>query len=241
MSLAKFWTELNDATIGSPRYWDIAIQNRSIWLELAPIIAAHAAGEILDIGAGRLAWRGALRASAVTYTSADMIRSHPELDVVADLTGELPWPTASFDTLFCCSVLEHLLDFDRALAEMHRILRPGGKLILSVPFLYYRHGDPYDYFRFTGYALKELARRHAFDLLKIESTGGPGEIVINPASIFLNVVWYRLGLSVLISPTTRLLTVLSGWLDRKLDRDHRYATNHIAVMVKRERAEGRSS
>ncbi len=233
MSLMKLWSELNDATIGSSKYWDIAIQNRSIWLDMSPVISGHAAGSVLDIGAGRLAWRQALKAKATSYLSADMVRAHPELDIIADLTGELPWDTASFETVFCCSVLEHLLDFDRALAEMRRILRPDGVLILAVPFMFYRHGDPYDYFRFTNLALMRLAERHDFSLIELKPSGGLGEIIMNPMSIVLSVCLYRIGLKGLIAPFTRSLTAISRWLDRKLDGDSRYATNHIVVLRKK--------
>lgn len=233
MNIGVTWTKLNDVTIGSPRYWEIAIQNRSIWLDLAPIIDAHTKGNVLDIGAGRLAWRQALKAKAARYESADMVRTHPDLDVIADLTGDLPWASVSFETIFCCSVLEHLLDFDRALSEMHRILKPDGVLILTVPFLFYRHGDPYDYFRFTNLALIRLAERHQFELVDLKPSGGLGEIVLNPFSIVLSASLYRLGLIRVIGPINRVLTAVSRWLDRKIDKDRRYATNHIAVLRKR--------
>lgn len=229
----KHWAALNDATIGTAKYWNIAIQNRSFWLDMAPIISAFVADSVLDIGAGRLAWRSALKAKAGAYTSADMTREHPELDMVADLTKELPWPSGTYATLFCCSVLEHLLDFDRALSEMRRVLRSDGHLILSVPFLYYRHGDPYDFYRFTKFAIAHLAEKHDFEQIALVATGGLAEMVLNPISMAMNVIAHYLRLPFLISPTTRILTALARAADRRIDPGHRFATNHIVVLKKR--------
>lgn len=228
--LQENWTRLNDAMIGTPAYWDLAIQNRSFWLDMEPIITAFAAGETLDIGAGRLAWRQVLRSRATRYVSADMFREHPDLDVIADLTQRLPWDDALFSTIFCCSVLEHLVDFEKAIGEMRRVLKPGGCLILAVPFMYYRHGDPHDYFRFTQFALKHLADKFQFNIRQLQATGGLAEITLNPLSIFLSSVCFRCGLTGAIKPMTRLMTGLSRWLDHRLDAHHRFATSHIIVL-----------
>lgn len=228
--LAEGWQRLNDRTIGSARYWSIALQNRSFYLDMAPLIARYVGGDVLDLGAGRLAWRTTLRPFARSYTSADLVRCHDELDHLVDLTQTLPFADHSYDTVFCCSVLEHLFDYERAMAEMARILRPGGRLVLSLPFLFYRHGDPDDYFRFSPYAIRRLAERHGLAVTVLHPQGGVIEGPLNLASMALSALLLRLGLSGLIPAVTWTLCTLARALDLRADPERRFAQNHIAVL-----------
>lgn len=88
------------------------------------------------------------------YTGADM-RPGPGVDVVADVES-LPWPDASFGTVLALSTFEHVRRFWRGLDEVHRVLRPGGALLICCPFHFHIHAYPSDYWRFTPEALKLL-------------------------------------------------------------------------------------
>jgi SAM-dependent methyltransferase len=76
-------------------------------------------------------------------------------DVVADAHA-LPFPDASFELVLCTEVLEHLVNPPQAIAEMYRVLTPGGTLILTTRFVYPLHDAPHDYFRFTRFGLEKL-------------------------------------------------------------------------------------
>ena len=76
-------------------------------------------------------------------------------DVVAD-AHKLPFKDHEFSLVLCTEVLEHLRDPRAAIAEMRRVLRPGGTLILTTRFVYPLHDTPHDYWRFTKYGLEEL-------------------------------------------------------------------------------------
>ncbi len=77
------------------------------------------------------------------------------VDIVASVY-ELPFPDEHFDVVLCMSVLEHLEDPRRGITEMRRVLRPGGRIIVSVPFLFPMHDAPGDFWRFTKYGLRAL-------------------------------------------------------------------------------------
>ena len=85
------------------------------------------------------------------------IRPGPGVDRVASVY-ELPFPDDRFRNVLCMSVLEHLEDPACAIAEMHRVLTPGGRIIVSVPFLFPIHDAPGDYWRFTKFGLRHLFR-----------------------------------------------------------------------------------
>lgn len=125
-------------------------------------------GWLLDIGAGE-GWLRASLAPGWHYVAFD----HPEVgrtwygarpDVCGDAAA-LPFGDASFDAVALLEVVEHLERFDLALAEVDRVLRPGGVLLYSVPFLYPVHDAPRDFQRMTIHGLRELAKRFGWEVL----------------------------------------------------------------------------
>ena len=114
-------------------------------------------GRVLDVG-GRNAdspggrWIRMLSVGGGTIVSTDIAPEHGP-DVVDDIARSA-LPDASFDGIFCISILEHVPDYRAAVGHMRRILAPGGEILLYVPFCYPFH-DRTDHHRFT---FTELAR-----------------------------------------------------------------------------------
>jgi SAM-dependent methyltransferase len=96
---------------------------------------------------------------------------------LCDLNRPIPLPDASFDTILFSDVLEHLYRPREAVAEIARLLRPGGKLLLNVPFFYWLHEAPHDYFRYTCFALERLASDAGLTPLVLEPLGGAPEVL----------------------------------------------------------------
>jgi len=86
--------------------------------------------------------------------SGDIAR-YPALDLQMDAHA-LPFADASFGVVLCTEVLEHCHSPHQVIAEFYRVLRPGGKLILTTRFMFPIHDAPHDYFRFTKYGLQLL-------------------------------------------------------------------------------------
>lgn len=98
-------------------------------------------------------------------------------DIVGDI-HDIPLKNESIDAIFCLAVLEHVEDPFKAVSEMHRVLKPGGKILIYVPFLYYYHaheGYYKDYWRYTYDGLEVLARK--FSQYEIQSVRGRFETV----------------------------------------------------------------
>jgi SAM-dependent methyltransferase len=89
-----------------------------------------------------------------SYVGID-IRPGPGVDQVADVEC-LPHADGSVGTVLCLSTLEHVQRFWRAFDELHRVLRPDGVLVISVPFNIRIHNHPSDYWRFTPEAVDLL-------------------------------------------------------------------------------------
>jgi SAM-dependent methyltransferase len=84
---------------------------------------------------------------------------------------DLPFEDATFDAVVCQAVLEHVLDPPRVVAEMHRVLRPGGLLYAEIPFMQQVHEGAYDLTRYTYVGQRRLFRR--FDELASGPVCGP--------------------------------------------------------------------
>ena len=99
------------------------------------------------------------------------------LDVICDLKYNLPFNNGVFDTIILSSVLEHVAEPATLWREMARILTKGGKILMNVPFYYQLHETPYDYYRFTEYALRRFAESSGFKVILLKTTGGFPEII----------------------------------------------------------------
>lgn len=101
----------------------------------------------------------------------------------------LPFKAATFDVVLFSEVLEHLADPQLALVEIARVLKPGGKLILTTPFLYMMHEIPFDHFRFTSFGLVGLLGRAGLNVDDVRHRGtviavavAVGEFLVRGAS-----------------------------------------------------------
>jgi SAM-dependent methyltransferase len=140
-------------------------------------------GRLLDLGCGNqpfAGWYGPLADEVVPVDAAPI----PGVRQV-DLGARLPFADASFDTVLCTQVLEHVDGIEVAAAEIARVLRPGGHALVTVPFLYPTHEAPYDFQRLTHLGLASLARRHGLEVLDVEAQGGPGMLVAHHAVLAL--------------------------------------------------------
>lgn len=110
------------------------------------------------------------------------IESFYNVDLVGD-AHDLPLNDNSVDTVICNAVLEHVHDPYRVAAELKRVLKPGGYLYAEMPFMFFFHGYPNDYTRFTQEGMRRLFGE--FDDMKIGISGGPMSALLQTANIVL--------------------------------------------------------
>lgn len=97
----------------------------------------------------------------------------------------LPFPEKSFDGVISTQVLEHVSDPRNLLAEMYRVIKPGGGLVLSLPFVWPEHEEPYDFLRFTSFGITELLRQSGFDVESIVKDTGAIEALAVALNVYI--------------------------------------------------------
>ncbi|MFZ3020310.1 MAG: class I SAM-dependent methyltransferase [Minisyncoccia bacterium] len=126
---------------------------------------------VLDIGGKKTNKRGLFdigQSSAnVKYVNIDRT-SDP--DIVSDASN-IPLPDNSFDIVIMGELLEHVPEPKSVLNEAYRLLHSGGIALITVPFLYPVHADPYDFGRYTDYFWQESLKKIGFKNLKVERQG----------------------------------------------------------------------
>jgi len=139
-------------------------------------------------------------------------------DLVGDI-HDIPLPDNALDAVICISVLEHIEQPQKALDEIHRVLKDGGQCLLYAPFLYSYHareGDYHykDYFRYSKDGLMYLARRFS-------------NIELVPVMLFFETWLYLLP-----HPLCRYFAPLGRALDKLFPSRGNQTSGHYAYFVK---------
>jgi SAM-dependent methyltransferase len=128
------------------------------WLnEVVSSIPSSEKNVVLSVGAGGDVSELIGRRIGARVTEVDIDPARKP-DIVADVCDMNMFADQSVDVIFMVEVLEHVKTPQRALDEMHRVLKPGGRLFLSTPFILPIHDAPYDFYRYTQFGLAHLCR-----------------------------------------------------------------------------------
>lgn len=164
----RFWRASSDIR-------EVGVGSRLIADAVARIYGAqlplHARGRLLDLGCGQVPLYGVYRTLVHEVTCVDW-SDGPHIDRCCDLAEPLPYADASFDTVILSDVLEHVPDPALVWREMARVLAPEGKVIMSVPFFYWVHAHPHDFYRYTNFALERFVRINGLSLVALQPLGG---------------------------------------------------------------------
>lgn len=139
-------------------------------------------GRIVDVGAGQSPWRE-LAADCeylgVDVETADMFGMQRRPGILYYDGIRIPVANASVDHVLTSEVLEHVPDENLFMADIARVLRPGGSLILTVPWSARLHHLPNDFRRLTPSGLAALLDKHGFVDIKIEERGSAVAVIAN--------------------------------------------------------------
>lgn len=147
-------------------------------------------GKLLDVGCGVKPYKQLILDHSNTKEYIGMDLSHS--DIYTDTNPEILWdgyniPLADnvIDSALITEVLEHCPEPVKVLKEVHRVLKPGAPISFSVPFLWYLHETPWDFYRYTPFALKHIFEESGFELEILETYGSNDAAFLHTYFIWL--------------------------------------------------------
>lgn len=143
-------------------------------------------GAVLDVGCGRKPYRHLV--PAARYVGVDLdtpeLREMGQADVFYD-GRVLPFADGGFDGVLCSQVLEHVFTPAAFLAEIRRVLRPDGLLLLTTPFAWDEHSQPHDFGRYSSFGLASVLAEAGFEVLEQRKTCADGRALVQLAAAYL--------------------------------------------------------
>ena len=192
----------------------------------------YAQGNLLDLGCATKPWKPLFEPFISTYIGLDHLQSlHPlhQVDIVASVyhTGI---QDNLVDTVLSTAVLEHLECPQDALNEMYRVLKPGGKAILTVPLFWHLHEQPRDFFRYTEFGLAHLCSQAGFEIVEIKPLAGFIVTFFQELVYFLN----RLRRNYLNLPVLGLQAIIQrlAYFLNRWDRSYEFTWMYLVIAQK---------
>lgn len=202
--------------------------------ELAPAIK----GTVLDFGCGSKPYESTFT-GAREYWGVDVVTGphnhrNSRIDVIYD-GSRLPFKESRFDAAVSFEVLEHVPESNRMFSELLRVLKPGGLLLLSVPFAWNEHETPYDFRRYTSFGIQRELEVQGFSVLSVRKTTS---FILTVSQLFIAyVVQHVLPRRPLLREISQLvfvfpLNVVSLLLDLLFPRRWDYFCNTVVLAQK---------
>jgi SAM-dependent methyltransferase len=195
-------------------------------------------GTMLDLGCGTKPYRQQF-VNVEKYIGLDVAQSgnhegKSNVDVFYD-GKTIPFENNSIDGVFSSETFEHIFNLEEVLSEIRRVLKKDGLLLATCPFFWPEHEAPYDFARYTSFAIKDLLIRNGFEIVSYEKTGNFFVAMLQLWALYLNNFINRIPLLnslffiVFITPIFVLGTMLNKVLPAFMKRKDLYLNNVIVA------------
>jgi SAM-dependent methyltransferase len=198
------------------------ISRRGLLREVSAL-SRMVSGSVLDIGCGEKPYERLFHCDKYVgmELGSCLNRQTKKADIFYD-GKHIPAKDNFFDSVVMFEVLEHVFNADGLLKEVRRVLKPGGLLLMSVPFIWDEHEQPYDWGRYSSFGLNALVSRNEFKVLKQQKSVTGIAVVFQLLNAYLDKLkmmrrWY---VRLLISISVIFLVNLIGQILKNLLPDN---------------------
>ncbi|MES1224507.1 MAG: methyltransferase domain-containing protein [Bacteroidota bacterium] len=150
-------------------------------------------GKMLDFGCGSKPYASLFKVDeyiGVDFENEGHSHVNEQIDIFYD-GKTIPVPDNFFDSALSSEVFEHVFNLEEVLKELHRVLKPGGNLLITCPFVWKEHEVPNDFARYTHYALQHLFAKNGFEVIVKDKSGSFVEVLFQLQVLFFYDNWYR--------------------------------------------------
>jgi len=158
-------------------------------------LAPKLSGKLIDFGCGRKPYENLFRVDqyiGIDIETTGHDHKNSRVDVYYD-GKTIPFADESFDALFFSEVLEHVFNVDEVLTEISRVLKPGAKALITVPFSWNEHEIPYDFGRYTSFGVQHLLKEKDFEILEYRKSGHYSRVLFQLSSLYFFEMFKRFG------------------------------------------------
>jgi SAM-dependent methyltransferase len=193
-------------------------------------------GRLLDVGCGSKPYRSLFNVSE--YIGLDIDSPITRRLAVADVLYDgqkFPFDDNDFDVILCNQVLEHVFNPADFLNEIYRVLKPGGKLLLSVPFVWDEHEQPWDYARYSSFGLVVLLQRSGLKIIEHRKLGADVSAIFQLANAYLFKItqnWPRPVIHVLTASVMAVITIFGVIGSRLFPENPDLYLDHVVLAEK---------
>lgn len=199
---------------------------------------ANMAGRMLDFGCGSKPYRQLFDVDV--YIGTDIAISghdHSKEDIDVYYDGKtLPFEDSEFDSVFTSEVFEHVFNLPEILDELRRVLKPEGKMLITLPFVWDEHEIPYDFARYTSFGIIHILEEKGFHVLQQQKTTAYVETIFQmwAAYVYQHILpknkTFRIALTPLFIMPINVLGVVLGAI---LPKNHNFYHNNVLVVENR--------
>jgi len=183
--------------------------------EMAPYII----GRTLDAGCGSKPYERLYASNEYVGLEFDSPENRASKKADHYYDGKtFPFVDGEFDSVVTTEVFEHVFNPDQFLDEVHRVLKPGGMVLMTMPFVWDEHEQPHDFARYSSFGIRALLEKHGFEVIKQRKSMDDIRVVFQMinAYIYKKTVtgngWVNLAAAVLLMAPFNLLGEFFGFL-----------------------------
>jgi len=214
------------------------IIRRGVFRGVKNISSCFVGGKLLDVGCGSKPYEQLFNVDK--YVGIDIeVSGHNHGNSKVDYFYDgktIPFSDEEFNWVFSSEVFEHVFNLSGLLVEINRVLATDGKLAFTCPFVWDEHEQPYDYARYTSFAVHDLMEKHGFEVESLFKSTSYFETVMQmlaayvsqhclPKNIYLHLVLTPL----LVSP----FNIIGCSLGKLLPKSEDFYHNNIVIAVKK--------